>query len=387
MNINHAERAAQRCVCLARALVKLLHFPRLTYLLLLSAGCVSTDEWAIVEITAERGIKVHEGGQFRYVVGGDPYDAQSYWAHPRNPPVWWVLEPSSARGASGHRVDWPEVFSGDLSCQGHLALVRGRCMELCPSSIEIRRFVDGGLMASLESHPLAVAWSNDGATLGILRIGGQGREGDPVEFTLWQCERGTIARWEVDFDPFARLHSDTRSNLFALSWCPDDSHVVISTRSVPSNAMKPQCTVVSVTDGPICSRAASDAHFVGPNLIIANEEGKRDGATVMRLVGDRLETVKRIIGQMVVAGSDPFSGTYVAWHPPPPFSFKAFSFPLGFHDLSGRLPVEMTGFNIWSTLIVVPRERLTRLLSEREPGTTACGGIERRRGSPRLSIN
>ena len=163
----------------------------------LSFGCVETRDWAVVEITEFEGVRIHERGESYYVVGGHPREANHDWAKQGQRPVRWVLDPHGAMARYDRsRPVWPRVLSGDLSPHGLLAVAR--CTRQGPrpyAATEIYRLADGELVASLDNHPLAVAWSHDGTTLAILEIGGDGREEDPEQFSLWQEGRGTIARW------------------------------------------------------------------------------------------------------------------------------------------------------------------------------------------------
>lgn len=329
-------------------------------------GCVSTTQWTVVEITQWSGIKIHDHGDSYYIVGGDTRKTSVSWAQPETPSMLWIMDAHSVATTATRKTNdpiWPRVTSADISCDGKVALARRiRNGSYYVGLTEICELRTGEIIARLDNHPLAVAWSHDGTTLAILEIGDDGKEGDPVFLSLWRNGAERMARWKVEFNPYAQLYSSTKDNTFHVSWNVDNFSLVVSTRSVPLNGMSPHCVIVNVADGPLCSHNASDAHFVGKDLIIANEDGAWNKVWLMRVIGDRLQKTKRVADHMFIAASDPASGTYVAWHPPPPFEFLSYSLPLGYHDLSGSMPVLRRGFGIDSTIRVMQSDILRGLL-------------------------
>lgn len=319
---------------------------------------VALDNLVVVEV--QRGVRVHKAGEARYVVGGDPINVYCE----RDKPSW--------RLPSVRNIGWPPVVSGDFSARGDLAV--SRCNSGDTGLLQVFNSTTGTGIVELAIRAAGLGWSRDGSTLAVAEeVGGRQGDGAPGRVFLWKRKEGEVASWavpELDFTADRRYPWD---NVFVVDWSPDDRLIAISTEKTLRNNMRPGCVIISLETATRTSSSYSDVHFVGPRLLLGNRDGQVGQVWLLEAFPGELKPIRPIRGPWFVAGADPTSGRFLAWHPLPLFTIKAWTLPLMLHDLEGNAPVRwQTGGAIVSRFRMFNQQSYERAM-ETSRGSESLG--------------
>lgn len=351
-------------------------------------GCVTVEPrmpFVVTEVYDESGIVVHQDRTRRRVAFGQPqWDSNSV---AKGAPYWRVsalVEGDTARNAPRG------VAGGAVSTTGLIALARrSRNLPRIAGRIDVCQLVDGRKEHEIAVDAAAVAWSRDGGRLALLEY--VYHQNEPAQehaealpnlrISTWTPAGGVKHIADLSFgtkysEPIQRM----RLARFALGWSPDERFVVVSTRTLPTvQELLPRGAVVDVESGRTYEFNASDAYYVGPNRIVALDEGWAHRAVVLSLMVDALVVVQHLPAEIVPVAANADLGTFLAFSRPKGI-FKGYAFPVAWFDAAGnRLASFGTGFSTSSTRQIFSRDEFPcpELLPSDEPpggGSQRLGG-------------
>lgn len=301
------------------------------------------DNWLVVEIHCEQagGVRIHDYGREVWIIGGVEqweWSCRNRIAGVRSKPSWGLppfdLDPE---------VPTSHVLSGDMSPTGTIALVRRTSDYGC---LQVFRLHDGHVMWQRNVCPLAAGWSHNGDVLAVLQWRGvpdytttdDNAERSDVELVLYDPSGRVLETWVLGFEPFILpWGGDWMNNRFAISWSSDDQHMIVSTKKVVKNDMRPRTYVLNVRSGPVDCVALSDAYFVGASRFVANESGKWSEAGFFDIATGQVRKTQAIRRRLFAAGSDAQDGVFLAYMPPAGFPRLRFALEIALLDSDGRV--------------------------------------------------
>ncbi|MCA9251451.1 MAG: hypothetical protein KDA54_09995 [Phycisphaerales bacterium] len=326
-------------------------------------------EWAIIEYDRSTGTMIHDGDEHYYFIGGSPYWKDGRWGKKGNKPVRWELGRYDVKNPSEQDAQWiPDVWGADLSNHGQLVLARSKDeAEDEMGTTEIYDFESGQPIQILRNSPLGARWSNDGKRLAIARNDGPSQFKQKIIFTIRTSE-GRLHEWPTTFEVKSVRPRDEIDRALSISWSADDKFVAVSSKSAPVSAFAPLCMIFPTDGGEPFSIEAANASFIGQREFVANLESRWDKVAVMRVTDSGIEKVMALKDRHLICGSDPMSGTYLAWLPPGNYPALRFTLKLAIFEEPGGKPDESWGYNVNSTLQLVRKDVLHGIIANGSTG-------------------